>query len=80
MSSPSASDESGGGAICDDGPSVVVLDLRPPEGRMVATACIHELRCFVSSTLAVVPFGAESAQLDLDRLVSDLLADNPQAH
>ncbi|MGK2874114.1 MAG: SsgA family sporulation/cell division regulator [Nocardioides sp.] len=54
--------------------TVVVLDFRSPDGRLVAQADSSQLQAFLTQAFAVVPAGTESAFLDIDSLVDDLLA------
>lgn len=57
----------------DEGSGVVVLAFHSPDGRFVAQASTRELYRFLTRTLAMVPFGSESAHFDLDALISDLM-------
>ena len=60
-------------SVDEDGRAVVVLEFRSPHGHLVAQAHSHEVYQFLTRTLAVVPAGTESAFMDLDALVADLL-------
>jgi len=61
-------------SIDDNARAVAVLDFSSPDGRLVAQACTHELQSFLARTFAVVPVGTESEHLDLDGLITQLLA------
>lgn len=56
------------------GHSVVAMELRSPDGRLVAQASTREVYRFVTRTLVSVPAGTESGRLDVDLLVAQLLA------
>lgn len=60
-------------SVDEDGRAVVVLEFRSPHGHLVAQAHSHEVYQFLTRTLAVVPACTESAYMDLDALVADLL-------
>ena len=60
-------------SVDEDGRAVVVLEFRSPNGHLVAQAHSHEVYHFLTRTLALVPAGTESAHMDLDALVADLL-------
>ena len=62
-------------SIDHEGRAVVVLEFRSPAGHLIAQAHTHEVYRFLTRTLAAVPAGTESRQLDLDGLISDLLGD-----
>lgn len=55
------------------GRSVLVMDFRSPDGRLVAQVGTGDVQSFLTQTYAVVPAGTESAFLDIDRLIADLL-------
>ena len=57
-------------SIDDDGRAAVALELRSPDGRLVAQLSTHALYDFLSRTLAEVPLGTE--RIDLDELVDVL--------
>ena len=61
-------------SIDHEGRAVVVLEFRSPAGRLVAQAHTHEVYRFLTRTLAVVPLGTESQQLDVDAMLAGLLA------
>jgi hypothetical protein len=58
-------------SIDEDGRAAVVIELCSPDGRLVLQLPTTELHQFLSRTLAVVPLGAES--IDLDELVAELV-------
>ena len=58
-------------SIDEHGRAAVVMELCSPDGRLVLQLCTSELHRFLARTLAVVPLGAES--IDLDRLVDVLV-------
>ncbi|NYD42120.1 SsgA family sporulation/cell division regulator [Nocardioides panaciterrulae] len=60
-------------SIDHEGRAVVVLEFRSPAGRLVAQAHTHEVYRFLTRTLAVVPLGTESDQLDVDAMLTGLL-------
>jgi len=57
-------------SIDEYGRAAVVLELCSPHGRLATQLLTRELGSFLARTLAVVPEGAES--IDLDLLVEDL--------
>lgn len=58
----------------ETGSAVTVLGLRSPDGEFMAQVPQQVLQAFVRAMLASVPLGAESALVDLDRLVDLLVA------
>ena len=58
-------------SVDEDGRAAVVMELCSPDGRLVLQLRTSELYRFLSRTLAVVPLGAES--IDLDDLVDALV-------
>ncbi|MCD4535688.1 SsgA family sporulation/cell division regulator [Nocardioides sp. cx-169] len=60
-------------SIDAEGHAVVVFDFHSPSGRLLTHARTAELHTFLGQTRTVVPFGQESASLDLDGLVDALL-------
>lgn len=60
-----------------DGRAVVIIELCSPDGELVAQARTQDIYRFVSRSLALVPAGLESAHLDMDVLIDQLLG--PQA-
>ncbi len=56
---------------------LVFLELRSPSGQAVFAAQIEPLEDFLVWTERLVPFGAETAVLDLDRAVGLLLHGDP---
>ena len=57
-----------------DGRAMIVIELRSPDGELIAQARTQEVYRFVSRTLAMVPAGLESDYLDVDELIGRLLA------
>ena len=57
----------------ENGRGVVMLEFRSPSGHLLAEASTRELYRFLTRTLAVVPYGSESAYLRMDDLIADLL-------
>ena len=60
-----------------DGRAMVVIELRSPDGELIAQARTQDVYRFVSRTLAVVPAGLESEYLDVDQLIGQLLTAGP---
>ena len=60
-------------SLDDDGSGVVVFEFHSPDGRFVAQASTRELYRFLTRTLAMVPFGSESAHFDVDAIIADLM-------
>jgi Streptomyces sporulation and cell division protein, SsgA len=56
-----------------EGHSVVVMEFRSPDGRLIAEAPTRDVYRFLTRSLAVVPAGSEADHLDLDALIADLL-------
>ncbi|UDY22193.1 SsgA family sporulation/cell division regulator [Nocardioides sp. Kera G14] len=61
-------------SIDEDARSVAVLDFSSPDGRLIAQADSHEIQLFLARTFALVPVGTESRHIDMDVLISQLLA------
>jgi hypothetical protein len=57
-------------SVDENGRAAVVMELCSPDGRLVTQMLTSELYGFLSRTLAVVPLGAET--IDLDLLVESL--------
>ncbi|MGH3362354.1 MAG: SsgA family sporulation/cell division regulator [Nocardioides sp.] len=55
------------------GRSVVVLEFRSPDGYLIGRAGTSQVFRFLTRTLAAVPFGTET--VDVDALIRELLAD-----
>lgn len=53
---------------------LVMIDLRSPDGQATLAVDAADLRTFLLRTFEVVPQGAESRHLDIDTVVSRLLA------
>lgn len=60
-------------ALTPDLDDAVVIRLQAPSGRLVLRLAMPELDDFLARSLCLVPWGTESAHLDLDALVADLL-------
>ena len=60
-------------ALTPDLDEAVVIRLQAPSGRLVLRLGMPELDDFLGRSLSLVPWGTESAHLDLDALVEDLL-------
>jgi hypothetical protein len=56
------------------GRAVVIIELSSPDGELIAQAPTQDVYRFVSRSLALVPAGLESAYVDLDELIVQLLA------
>jgi hypothetical protein len=56
------------------GEAVVVIELRSPHGMALLQTPSRSVQRFVTDAFAAVPAGTESAQIDLDGLVSYLLS------
>ena len=57
------------------GEAVVIIELSSPDGMAILQAPSREIHDFVVRTLEVVPEGEESAHMELDTLISQLLND-----
>ncbi|CAI9407760.1 SsgA family sporulation/cell division regulator [Nocardioides sp. T2.26MG-1] len=62
-------------SIDENGRAAVVMELHSPDGRLVTQLHTHELYRFLTRTLAMVPVGAES--IDLDELVAEITRTSP---
>lgn len=62
-------------SIDEAGRAAVVMELHSPDGRLVTQLRTHELYRFLTRSLAVVPAGSES--IDLDELVAELTGTSP---
>jgi hypothetical protein len=58
-------------SVDENGRAAVVMELCSPDGRLVTQMRTRELYSFLSRTIAVVPLGAET--IDLDLLVASLV-------
>ena len=56
------------------GRAVVIIELSSPDGELIAQAPTQDVYRFVSRSLALVPAGLESAYVDMDELIVQLLA------
>jgi hypothetical protein len=61
-------------SIDENGRAAVVMELCSPDGRLVTQLLTNELYRFLTRTLAVVPLGTES--IDLDQMVAELQGDS----
>jgi hypothetical protein len=57
------------------GRAVVIIELSSPDGELVAQAPTQEVYRFVSRSLALVPAGLESAYVDMDELIGQILGE-----
>jgi hypothetical protein len=57
------------------GEAVVIIELRSPSGMAMLQTPSRAVQRFVAQTFEVVPAGSESAEIDLDHMVSHLLTD-----
>jgi hypothetical protein len=55
------------------GRATVIIELRSPDGELVAQARTQDVYRFVSRSLASVPAGMECAHMDVDQLIEQLL-------
>ena len=62
-------------SISASGRAVVDVELSSPDGHLVLQARTTELSDFVQRTTSLVAPGAESAHLDVDRLIASILQD-----
>ena len=62
-------------SIDENGRAAVVMELCSPDGRLVTQLLTNELYRFLTRTLAVVPLGTES--IDLDELVEAICGPSP---
>jgi hypothetical protein len=62
-------------SIDEHGRAAVVMELCSPGGRLVTQLHTHELYRFLTRTLALVPVGSET--IDLDGLVAELTGTSP---
>lgn len=62
-------------SIDDNGRAAVVLELCSPDGRLVTQLKTNELYRFLTRTLAAVPLGTES--IDLDLMIESLTGGSP---
>ena len=62
-------------SISASGRAVVHVELSSPDGHLVLQARTAELHDFVQRTTSLVPPGAESTHLDVDRLIASILQD-----
>jgi len=58
-----------------DGRAVVIIELSSPDGELVAQAPTQDVYRFVSRSLALVPAGLESAYVDMDELIGQILGE-----
>ncbi|PUA80524.1 SsgA family sporulation/cell division regulator [Nocardioides currus] len=60
-------------AVAHDGRAVVHVTLSSPDGELLLAADAHQVSDFLDDTLALVPSGLESVNLDVDDLIAQLL-------
>ena len=60
--------------LSNTGDAVVIIELSSPDGMAMLQAPSRDVHDFVASSCAAVPVGQESAHLELDTLISQLLA------
>jgi hypothetical protein len=58
----------------NSGRAVVIIELNSPDGELLVQVPSQDLYGFVNRTLSVVPAGNESDYLDLDLLITQLMA------
>ena len=61
-------------SISPDGRAIVLITLSSPDGHLILQAPTSQISEFVARSLAVVPIGDEAANLDIDALITELLA------
>jgi hypothetical protein len=61
-------------SIDENGRAAVVMELCSPDGRLVTQLLTNELYRFLTRTLAAVPLGTES--IDLDQMVAAITGDS----
>jgi Streptomyces sporulation and cell division protein, SsgA len=59
------------------GSAVVIVELSSPDGEALLQARSHEVSDFLAQTREIIPVGAEGRHLDLDEVVTALLAGAP---
>lgn len=59
------------------GRAVVLITLCSPDGHVLLEARTDHVVKFLERTLALVPIGAESTNLDLDEVIAHILGDRP---
>ncbi|OKA04547.1 sporulation and cell division regulator protein [Amycolatopsis regifaucium] len=60
----------------EDDPGLVWLRLDAPAGRAVLTGCRRQLTEFLDCTVALVPFGEETAWLEIDASITRFFAED----
>lgn len=60
--------------LSNRGDAVVIIELSSPDGTAMLQAPSRAVHDFVAASLAAVPVGAETANLAMDDLISQLLA------
>jgi hypothetical protein len=63
----------------DDHAPVIAMLLMSPDGQALVELSASGVEQFIKATLALVPVGAESSDVDFDRMLESLLADLPTA-
>ena len=61
--------------LATDGKAVVVIELRSPHGMAMLQTPSRTVQRFVTDIFAAVPDGTESERIDVDEMVTHLLAD-----
>lgn len=60
-------------SVDDDGRAVVMFEFCSPDGELIAHVASHELFDFLARTESLVPFGAETVNLDVDSMIDEIL-------
>ncbi|HEY8788399.1 MAG TPA: SsgA family sporulation/cell division regulator [Actinopolymorphaceae bacterium] len=63
----------------DDHAPVIAMLLMSPDGQALVELSASAVEQFINATLQLVPVGAESSDVDFDRMLESLLADRPTA-
>ena len=63
----------------DDRAPVIAMLLMSPDGQALVELSAAGVEQFINATLELVPVGAESSEVDFDRMLESLLADRPTA-
>jgi hypothetical protein len=63
----------------DDHAPVIAMLLMSPDGQALVELSAAGVEQFINATLQLVPVGAESSDVDFDRMLESLLADLPTA-
>lgn len=65
--------------VGDDHVSVIAMLLMSPDGQALVELSAAGVEQFINATLQLVPVGAESSDVDFDRMLESLLSDRPTA-